>query len=60
MYKLVTSGRDSDDMSIGFHRDRNRRQREFTNKNMKGKYHVIIMLKDVFDFAEHQKKLNMV
>ena len=44
-------------MSIGFDRDRNRRQRELTNnKNQKGKYHVRIMLKDVFGFAEHQEK----
>ena len=27
------------------------------NKNIKGKFPVRIMLKDVFRFAEHQKKL---
>ena len=44
-------------MSIGFDRDRNRRQRELTNiKSQKGKYHVRIYLKDVFGFAEYQKK----
>ena len=33
------------------------RQRELTNnKNRKGKYHVTIMLKDIFGFAEHQEK----
>ena len=31
MYKLLTSSRGSDDLSIGFDRDRNRRQRELTN-----------------------------
>ena len=57
MYKLITSSRGSDDLSIGFDRDRNRRKRELTNnKNIKGKYHVQVMLKDIFGFAEHQLK----
>ena len=57
MYKLVTSSRGSDDLSIGFDRDRNRRQRELTNnKNMKRKFHLRVMLKDVFRFVEHQEK----
>ena len=44
MYKLLISSRDSDDLSIGFDRDRNRRQRELThNKNIKGKYQVKII-----------------
>ena len=44
-------------MSIGFDRDRNRRQRELTkNKTQKGKYHVRIYLKDVFGFAEYREK----
>ena len=35
VYQLLTSSRGSDDLSIGFHRDRYRRQREITNsKNM--------------------------
>ena len=55
MYKLVTSARNADDLSIGFDRDRERRKRELTNnKNIKGKYHVTIMLKDILGFAEHQ------
>ena len=34
MYKLLTSSRGSDDLSIDFDRDRNRRQRELTiNRN---------------------------
>ena len=38
-------------------RDRDRRQRELTsNKNIKGKYHIRFMLKDVFGFDEHQEK----
>ena len=57
MYKLLTSCKVSDDLSICFDRDRNRRQRELTNnKSQKGKYHVRIYLKDVFGFAEYQAK----
>ena len=57
MYKLLTSSKGSDDLSIGFDRDRNRRQRELTNnKTQKGKNHVRIYLKDVFGFAEYQNK----
>ena len=57
MYKLLTSSKGSDDLSIGFDRDRGRRQRELTNnKTQKGKYHVRIYLKDVFGFAEDQEK----
>ena len=44
-------------LSIGFDRGRDRRQQElYINKNVKGKYHVTIMLKDIFGFAEHQEK----
>ena len=57
MYKLLTSSRGSDDFSFGFDRDRNRKKRELTNnKNIKGKYHMRIYLKDMFGFAEHQEK----
>ena len=57
MYKLLTSSRGSDDLSIGSDRDRNRRQRELTNhKSQKGRYHVTIYLKDVYGFAEYQEK----
>ena len=57
MYKLLTSSKGSDDLSIGFDRDRNRRQRELTiNKTQKGKYHVRVYLKDVFGFAAYQDK----
>ena len=57
MYKLITSSRVSDDLSFGFDRDRNRRQRELTiNKSQKGNYHVRIYLKDVFGFARYQEK----
>ena len=57
MYKLLTSSKGSDDLSIGFDRDRTRRRNELTNsKNIKGKYHIRIHLKDIFGFAEHQQK----
>ena len=57
MYKLLTSSKDSDDLSIGFDRSRDKRKRELTNnKNIKGKYHIRIYLKDIFGFAEHQEK----
>ena len=57
MYKLLTSSKDSDDLSIGFDRNRNNRNRELTNvKNIRGKFHVRIYLKDIFGFAEHQEK----
>ena len=57
MYKLLSSSKGSDDLSIGFDRDRNRRKRELTNnKNIKGKYHLRIYLKDVFGFVEYQEK----
>ena len=57
MYKLITTAKDMNDLSIGFDRDRTRRRKELTNnENIKGKYHVRIYLKDVFGFVEHQQK----
>ena len=57
MYKLLTSSKDSDDLSIGFDRNRGRRKNELSNNNtIKGKYHIRIYLKDIFGFAEHQEK----
>ena len=57
MYKLITSSKESNDLSIGFDHSRNRRRDELAlNKNIKDKYHLKIMLKDVFGFAECQAK----
>ena len=57
MYKLISSGKDVDYLSIRFDRSRDRRKQEFTkNKNVKGKYQLRIMLKDVFGFAEHKEE----
>ena len=42
MHNLVSSSRDSDDLSIGFHRSIEARERELTdNKTTKGSYNVI-------------------
>ena len=55
MHKLIPSSTDSDNLSIGFHRNNGVRERELTKiKTTKGNYHVRIFLKDVFGFAEHQ------
>ena len=57
MYKLLTSSKDSDDLSIGFDRNRGRRKNELSNnKTIKGKYHIRIYLEDIFGFAEYQEK----
>ena len=57
IYKLITSSKDSNDLSIGFDNSRNRRRDELApNENIKGKYHLKIMLRDIFGFAEHQEK----
>ena len=57
MYKLLSSSKDGDDLSIGFDRNRVRRKNELTNnKTIKGKFHVRIYLKDIFGFAQHQEK----
>ena len=57
IYKTLTSSKDSDDLSVGFHRDRGKRKNELSNnKNIKGKYHTRIYLRDVLGYAEHQKK----
>ena len=56
MYKLLTSSKGSDDLSICFDRNRERRKQELTkNKNIKGKYHLRIYLKDIFSFSEYQE-----
>ena len=57
MYKLLTSSKDGDDLSIGFDRNRGRRKNELTNnKTIKGKNLIRIYLKDIFGFAQHQEK----
>ena len=57
MYKLLTSNKDGNDLSIGIDRNRERRKNELTNnKTIKGKNHIRIYLKDIFGYAEHQEK----
>ena len=47
VYKLVTSSKDSDDLSICFDRNRGRRKNELSNnKNIKGKYQTRIYPKE--------------
>ena len=59
MYKLPTSSKGSDDLSICFDRNRDRRKQELTNnKNIKGKYHLRIYLKDIFGFSVNQETGN--
>ena len=55
LYKLETSSRGSDDLSLGFDRSRDRGKQVLTNsKTLKGNYHVTIMLSVIFAFAAHQ------
>ena len=59
MYRQITSTKTSDDLSTGFDRSLNRRRNELINiKNLKGKYNLQILLKDVFGFAEHHDEAN--
>ena len=57
LYKLIASARGSHDLSMGFDRDRGRRQRELTDfKNQKVKYPVRIQIKVIFGFAQQEEK----
>ena len=56
MYKLITSAKYTKDLSIGFDRDRSRRQRELTNKkNLKGNITLEVCLR-IFLFLLNIKK----
>ena len=57
MYKFLTSSKDDEDSSIGFDRDRGRRNLELSNnKSIKGNFHIRLYLNKIFGFAEHQEK----
>ena len=57
MCKLTSSAKDSDDLSIGFDRNRRSKRNKLTDKkNIKGRYHVRNMLKGIFSFSKSQKK----
>ena len=57
MYKLITLSRCGEDLSTAFDHSRNRRRDELApDKDMKGKFHRRIMLKNAFGFAECQEK----
>ena len=52
MRKLISSSTLSDDLSIGFHRSNEAREKDLNNdKTTEGNYHVRIYLKDTFRFA---------
>ena len=52
LHKLISSSRDSDDLSTGFHRSIEARKRELTNnKTTKRHDHVRIYLKIIFGLA---------
>ena len=55
--KLIISAEDTDNLSICFDWDRRRRRDEVTNNDkIREKYHLRIMLKEVFGFAKPQEK----
>ena len=57
MYKLITSSKKRDDISIGFNRSSERRRDDMTNNiNIKCKFHLRFKLRDVFGSVEHQEK----
>ena len=57
MYKQIGSVKDSDYLSIGFDRSRQKRPDELaSNKIIKGKYHLRIVLKVVLGFVEYEQK----
>ena len=57
MYKLISTAKSTDDLFIGFDRERGRRQRELiNNKIQKGNYQLRFVFKDVLGFSEHQEK----
>ena len=56
VHRLLSSSKESDDLTIGFDRSRDRRKRKITdNKNIKGENHLRSYLRDFFGFAEHQQ-----
>ena len=58
MKKLISNSKTGDDLSIGFDRVRNRRQRKLTNnKNIESNHPFTIRLREIIGFAERQKYL---
>ena len=55
MHKVISSSRNSDDLSISYHRSNEISEKKLNNnETTKGNYHVRNYLKDIFGFAEHQ------
>ena len=60
-FKLITFSKESNDLSVGLDRSHNRRKDELAlNENIKSKYYLRIMLKDVLVLQKTKKKLRMV
>ena len=55
MYKIRRSGKDSVDLSTGFHRNITARERELYNKKESKEIFKFNFFEDVFSFAEHQE-----
>ena len=55
MHTLISSSKDSDDLSIGLHRSIEAQERGLTKNKTKGIYHVRIYLQDVFGLAQYQE-----
>ena len=57
MYKLKSTAKDTDNLSLCFDQRRNRRRDDLTsNENIKSKYHLRTEIKGVFGFAQVQEK----
>ena len=60
MYKLITSAKDSDDLSIGFDRNRDRRKQELTkNKVSEVNFMLELCSKMSLDLQNTKKKILM-
>ena len=61
MNESLTSSKDSDDLSTGFHQQITTLEHKiFPEKTKKEICYIRIYMKDVFDFAEHQEKASNV
>ena len=61
MCKLLSSAKDSDDLSIGSDRNRRSKRNELNNnKNLTGRYHVRILLKGFFLVFQLVKKKPLI
>ena len=60
VFKLLSSSKESDDLSYGFDRSRDRKKRELTNNNnIKDKYHLRNCLRDFFWICRAPRNSNL-